>query len=98
MFIVTTNPESKYIIKDYSNATEEAYYSNMLYSKKNFENLKEEIGLEMIDYTPYREDVALDYINGNKIITFFKYRMNLKKVMVENSNGNIAMILLKKIN
>jgi len=52
----------------------------------------------MLDYTPYMEDIALDYVNGNKIITFFKYRMNLKKVMVENSNGNITMILLKKNN
>lgn len=79
VFIVTTNPESKYVIQDYSDATEESYYSNMLYSKKNFKNLKEEIGLEMIDYTTYREDIALDFIRHNSMITFFKYRMNLKK-------------------
>ena len=95
MFIVTANPESKHIIEDYSNTKEETYYSNMLFTRKNFEELQD-IGLKMIDYTPHREDVALDYIKGNKIITFFKYRMNLKKAMIENSNGNIAMILLKK--
>jgi len=97
VFIVTTNPESKYMIENYSNVKEESYYANMLFSRKNFEELQD-IGLEMLDYTPYMEDIALDYVNGNKIITFFKYRMNLKKVMVENSNGNITMILLKKNN
>ena len=97
VFIVTTNPESKYVIEGYTNTKEESYYANMLFSRKNFEELQD-IGLKMVDYTPHREDVALDYIKGNKIITFFKYRMNLKKAMVENSNGNITMILLKKIN
>ncbi len=96
VFIVTTNPESKYVIEDYSNATGESYYSNMLYSKKNFENLKEEIGLEMIDYTVYREDIALDYIRRNRMLTFLKYRMNLKKPMVKDPDGNVAMILLRK--
>lgn len=96
IFIVTTNPESKYVIDDYSNATEESYYSNMLYSKKNFENLKECVGLEMIDYTTYREDIALDFIHKNSILTFIKYRMNLKKHIVKDPDGNIAMILLKK--
>lgn len=97
MFIVTANPESKHIIEDYSNTKEETYYSNMLFTRKNFEELQD-IGLKMIDYTPYNEDVALDYVHKNKIVTFFKYRMNLKKIMVENSNGSITMILLKKIN
>ncbi len=97
LFIVTTNPESKYVIEDYSNAKEESYYSNMLFSRKNFDDLHD-IGLEILDYTTYREDIALDFIHGNKISTFFKYRMNLKKPMVEDSDGNIAMILLKKSN
>jgi len=97
IFIVTTNPESKYVIEDYSNATKESYYSNMLFSKKNFKKLKEEIGLEMMDYTIYREDIALDFTHNNSVLTFFKYRMNLKKPMVPDSDGNIAMILLKKI-
>lgn len=97
VFIVTTNPESKYVIEDYKNAKEESYYSNMLFSKKNFEELYE-IGLEMIDYTTYREDIAIDFIRGNNIVTFLKYRMNMKKPMVEDSDGNVAMILLKKMN
>ena len=96
MFIVTTNPESKYVIEDYSNAKEESYYSNMLFSKKNFKEL-EDIGLEMVDYTIYREDIALDFIRHNSMVTFFKYRMNLKKPMVKDPEGNVAMILLKKI-
>jgi len=96
IFIVTTNPESKYVIEDYSNASEESYYSNMLYSKKNFEEL-EDIGLKLLDYTTYREDIAIDFIRGNKVTTFLKYRMNLKKPIVEDPEGNIAMILLKKI-
>lgn len=94
IFIVTTNPESKYVIEDYSNATGESYYSNMLFSRKNFENLKE-IGLEMIDYTVYREDIALDFIRKNKLTTFLKYRMSLKKPMIKDDKGNVAMILLK---
>ena len=96
VFIVTTNPESKYVIEDYSNAKEESYYSNMLFSKKNFKEL-EDIGLEMVDYTIYREDIALDFIRHNSMVTFFKYRMNLKKPMVKDPEGNVAMILLKKI-
>jgi len=97
IFIVTTNPESKYVIEDYSNATKESYYSNMLYSKKNFETLKDNIGLEIIDYTTYREDIAIDFIRNNSVLTFFKYRINLKKPMIKDPEGNIAMILLKKI-
>ena len=97
VFIVTTNPESKYVIEDYSNAKEESYYSNMLFSRKNFEEL-EDIGLELLDYTTFREDIALDFIHENNVITFFKYRMNLKKPMVEDHDGNVAMILLKKSN
>ncbi len=97
IFIVTNNPESKYVIKDYSNAIEESYYCNMLFSKKNFENLKETIGLEMIDYTTYREDIAMDFVHNNNKLTFIKYRMNLKKPLVKDPDGDIAMILLRKI-
>ena len=96
IFIVTTNPESKYVIEDYSNSKQESYYSNMLFSKKNFEEL-EDVGLKMLDYTIFREDIALDFIHKNSFLTFLKYRINLKKPMSEDPNGNIAMILLKKI-
>ena len=96
IFIATSNPESKYIIRDYSNAIEESYYANMLYSKKNFEMACKKIGLVLKDYSVFREDIALDFTNKNNVLTFIKYRLNLKKPLVPDSEGNLALILLTK--
>lgn len=95
IFIVTVNPDAKYLIDDYKNSTHESYYCNMIFSKKNFEMLKEEMGLEILDYTTYRSDMMLDFLHNNKILTFIKYRLNLKKPLVLDVHGDPAMILLK---
>ena len=96
IFIATSNPESKYIIRDYSNASEESYYANMLYSKKNFEMACKKIGLVLKDYSVFREDIALDFTNKNRLLTYIKYRLNLKKPLVTDPEGNLALILLTK--
>ena len=96
IFIATSNPESKYVIRDYSNASEESYYANMLYSKKNFEMACKKIGLILKDYSVFREDIALDFTNKNSVLTFIKYRLNLKKPLVPDPEGNLALILLTK--
>ena len=96
IFIATSNPESKYIIRDYSNASEESYYANMLYSKKNFEMACKKIGLILKDYSVFREDITLDFTNKNRLLTYIKYRLNLKKLFVPDPEGNLALILLTK--
>ena len=96
IFIATSNPESKYIIRDCKNSIEESYYANMLYSKKNFEIACKKMGLVLKDYSVFREDIALDFTNQNNISTYIKYRFNLKKPIVTDPEGNLALILLTK--
>lgn len=96
IFIATSNPQSKYIIQSYSDAINESYYANMLYSKKNFEDACKKNDLELTDYTVFREDVAIDFTSKNKIISYLKYILNLKKPLVLDPDGNLALILITK--
>jgi len=96
IFIATSNPESKYVIGACHNASEKSYYANMLYSKKNFKMACKKIGLVLKDYSVFRPDIALDFTNQNNVLTYIKYRLNLKKPFVPDPEGNLALILLTK--
>lgn len=94
IFIATINPSSSLLKKmdiDPSGA-------NVVLSKKNFETLKEKIGLRLIDYQTFRTDYYLDLTAGKDAnITNLKYYLNLKKAYVPDRNGNHAFLLLQPI-
>ena len=99
IFVSTYNPSSSYISK---NLISELIDNNMniLFSRKNFESLKMNLGLELIDYTTIRPDIYLYMatrpVNALNIIkrhlTFY-----FKKPFVQDNNGYHVFLLLKVV-
>jgi 2-polyprenyl-3-methyl-5-hydroxy-6-metoxy-1,4-benzoquinol methylase len=95
IFIATTNPKSP-ILKNKLKTILPTYGANMILSKKNFESLEKKIGLKMLDYTEYRSNLGIDYsIGKNRLLVFLKYFLKIEKTLTLNSEGNVALVLLK---
>jgi len=94
IFISTLNPESKWIEKEIK--TEPlSDWANMIFSHQKFKSLQENLGLELVDYTRYKSNIHIDFVDKNIFITFIKYFLKLQKPLSLNLEGNIAFVLLK---
>jgi hypothetical protein len=98
IFVSTQNPSSG-IIKNKEIPQIIESGMNILFSKKNFESLEDEIGLELIDYTTYRPDIFLERFQNSGIkeeaLNYLKFHW--KKAYQLDPNGHHAFVLLKPI-
>jgi len=93
IFIVDPNPKSPFVKEGLPHRLP---YANMILSKKNFESLQNKVGLELIDYSVYRSNLAIDFRRGaNKKYSFLKYFLKLKKAFELDPEGNLQFVLLK---
>ena len=93
ILIATINPQALHI-KSHLFVIQD--YQNMLFSKANYESLKNRLGLELIDYSMLRNNLSLDVkLYGKKRIHLIKYYLKLKKVFERDPDGSFILLLLK---
>ena len=98
IFISTYNPSSHILKNPVLNLLDNNM--NILFSRKNFESLKTNFGLELIDYTTIRPDLYL-YMSTRPVnaLNLIKRHLNFyfKKSFVQDNDGYHAFLLLKLV-
>ena len=97
LFITNPNPDSSLVTKEL--IAPNPAVMNMVLGKKFWESIKDTIGFELVDFTVYRSNISLSmHPSKNKKLELIKYWLGLKKGVVKDPDGNVAFILLKKLN
>ena len=97
IFISMLNPSSEFVRKRIKQ-TGAIHTTNLMLSKKNFQNIHNKLGLKLIDYTTYSNYHTELYNTKFKIPVMLKYYFGIKKPYRRDLKGNHSFILLKKIN
>jgi SAM-dependent methyltransferase len=97
IFISTQNPDSS-IIKNHELPIFENGM-NILFSKKNFEDITNTLNLKILDFTNFRPNIYLDRLkNGSIKNEFFNFLKYMNKPSFEKSNdGHHSFLLLQKL-
>lgn len=96
IFISTQNPNSSIILQKQFPIFENSM--NILLSKKNFQSIALNLGLEIVDFTNFRPNIYLDRLKnsslGSEFKNFFKYYK--KSPYEKDSDGHHSFLLLRK--